>query len=67
MITRDFIPLNTDYRKTVGAFFRDYEEAWNGPHTMRSSLVSWLSQDIAPATYNLRLVYLRAFWRWAVE
>ena len=57
----------TDYRKTVGAFFRGYEEAWNGPHTMRPSLVSWLSQDIAPATYNLRLVYLRAFWRWAVE
>ncbi len=56
----------TDYHKVVGSFFRDHREAWNTPQTMRTAITAWLSQDIAPATYNLRLVYLRAFWRWAV-
>lgn len=55
-----------DYRKMVGRFFRDHREAWGSPLTMRIDVMAWLSQDIAPATYNLRFVYLRAFWRWAV-
>ncbi len=51
-----------DYHKNVGTFFRANENAWNGPVAMRTPLVSWLSQEVAPTTYNLRLVYLRAFF-----
>lgn len=56
-----------EYGYTLYSFYRDNPDAWEGPLQMRTAFLSWISQDIAPATYNHRLIYVRAFWRWAVE
>ncbi len=57
-----------DYRRFVRQFFRLYPAAWDSPAAMRASFLNWIAQpDIAPATYNLRLIYLRAFWHWCVD
>ena len=57
-----------DYRHFIRQFFTAYPAAWNDPAAMRYSFMNWIAQpDIAPATYNLRLIYLRAFWHWCID
>ena len=57
-----------DYRRFISQFYRLYPAAWDNPATMRAAFMNWIAQpDIADATYNLRLIYLRAFWHWCVE
>ncbi len=51
----------SDYEKTVELFFRRYPQAVN-PKCLKECLDAHFSQNIAPATFNLRLVYLRAFF-----
>ncbi len=60
-------PTITGYQKTIKAFFRRYPMAWSSPEVMRSAVVEWLSDDISAGFYNLRLIFLRAFWDWCVE
>lgn len=55
------------YGFTLRQFFRLHPTAWDSPTSMRTDFLSWISEDIAPATYNHRLIYTRAFWRWAIE
>ena len=55
-----------DYRYHVGALFSRRPDAWEPQHTRRAVL-EYLGQDgIAPATFNLRRKYLKAFFSWAV-
>ena len=57
-----------DYSRFIRLFFRLYPAAWDSPTAMRAAFLNWISQqNIAPATYNLRLIYLRAFWHWCIE
>lgn len=56
-----------DYQWTLNHFFSHYPQAWSGPSAMREAFLSWINKRIAPATYNQRLVYVHAFWRWCVE
>ena len=56
-----------EYAKTIRQFFAAFPQAWSSPLKMRTAFLSWLSQEVAPATYNLRLIYVRAFWRWCVD
>ncbi len=56
-----------DYQWTLNHFFSHYPQAWSGPSAMREAFLSWINKPIAPATYNQRLIYVRAFWRWCVE
>ena len=57
-----------DYRRFICLFFRLYPDAWNTPANMRAAFMRWIAQPgIADATYNLRLIYLRAFWHWCIE
>jgi site-specific recombinase XerD len=56
-----------DYRYTVSRFFREHPNAWD-PSTTRAAVLSFLGQDgIAPATFNIRRKYLKAFFSWLVE
>jgi site-specific recombinase XerD len=56
-----------DYRYTVSRFFREHPKAWD-PSTTRAAVLSFLGQDgIAPATFNIRRKYLKAFFSWLVE
>ena len=56
------------YRRFISQFYRLYPSAWDSPANMRGAFLSWIAQsNIAPATYNLRFVYLRAFWHWCID
>lgn len=55
-----------DYEKHVSRFFRRYPAGLANP-ALRSCVLEHLSDDISPYTYNLRLVYLRCFFRWCVD
>ncbi len=55
-----------DYRKHLKQFFSRFPECWLGG-TMKESIMENMSDDIKPATYNLRLIYLKAFFNWCVN
>jgi len=59
-----------DYRYHVSRFFGLYPDAWNpsDPSKARIAVLSFLGQDnIAPATFNIRLRYLKSFFSWLVN
>jgi len=58
-----------DYRVRVGNFFRAYPDAWGNYETLRAAVRRYFAElaGKAPATYNLPLAYLRAFFNWCVE
>ncbi|MGG1880623.1 tyrosine-type recombinase/integrase [Paenibacillus cisolokensis] len=58
-----------DYRRHVGMFYRRYPDAFGSPpEQVESCLYHYLGDEsIKPATYNLRLNYLRAFFKWCVD
>lgn len=35
--------------------------------SMKQSLLEYLAYKIMPATFNLRLIYLRTFYNWCIE
>jgi site-specific recombinase XerD len=55
-----------DYEKHVSRFFKKFSVDL-GEKTLRKALLEYLSEDISPSTYNLRLVYLRGFLSWCVS
>ena len=55
-----------DYSEHLTSFFSQHPSALD-PKESRSSVLSYLSGDMAPATYNLRRAYLRCFWNWLVS
>lgn len=56
-----------DYDKHVHLFFKRFPHAWESDTALTDSLFAHLSEDIKPATYNNRLIYLRTFLNWCVE
>ena len=59
-----------DYRYHVSRFFGLYPEAWDpqDANKTRMAVLSYLGQDdIAPATFNIRLRYLKSFFSWLVN
>lgn len=56
-----------DYQIHVRRFFNRYPKAFKDPKVFKKSAMEYMGQDVKPATYNLRLVYLRAFFKWGVE
>ena len=59
-----------DYRYYVALFFNSYPDAWNpsDPSKARIAVLSYLGQDgIAPATFNIRRKYLKAFFSWLAD
>ncbi|GFN24284.1 tyrosine-type recombinase/integrase [Thermanaeromonas sp. C210] len=54
-----------DYRKIVSLFFGRFPEAW--PKALKPAVYEFMADDIKPATYNLRLIYLRAFFNFCLE
>lgn len=51
-----------DYEYHVKQFFTRYPLG-----DLKANLYTYLAEKCAPATFNLRLVYLKAFLNWAVE
>ena len=54
-----------DYRKHVSRLFKRYPDAWQ-QEQIRQYVMEYMGEGIKPATYNLRLNYLGAFFRWCV-
>ena len=55
-----------DYNCHVKRFFSRYPDTWQSDK-MRKSALEYMANKIAPATYNLRLIYLRAFFQWCLR
>ncbi|MBE3581736.1 MAG: hypothetical protein IMW96_08945 [Thermoanaerobacteraceae bacterium] len=55
-----------DYTFHVNQFFSRFPDAWGDFPTLRKCLLAYLAELKAPATKNLRLTYLKAFFGWCV-
>ncbi len=58
-----------DYRYHIAHLFKERPQAWDPacPSKAKAAVLSYLAQDgIAPATFNLRLNYIKAFFSWLV-
>jgi len=55
-----------DYRKHVSQLFNRFPKAFN-PQNLKSAVLEYMSQQVKPATFNLRLVYLKAFFDWCIQ
>ncbi|MCL6447854.1 MAG: tyrosine-type recombinase/integrase [Armatimonadetes bacterium] len=55
-----------DYRYHVTQFFKHFPDAYN-PKNVRKCVLEYMSRECKPTTYNLRLIYLRTFFKWAVK
>jgi site-specific recombinase XerD len=56
-----------DYKKHVNQFFRRFPNAWENTDTFKSCALEYMGDDIKPATYNLRLNYLKIFFLFSIE
>ncbi len=55
-----------DYRYHVTRFFTCHPDAYN-PKNVKKCVLEYMSRECKPTTYNLRLIYLRTFFKWAVK
>lgn len=55
-----------DYRSHVSQFFDRHPNAYNQKE-LKSSALEYMAQQVKPATYNLRLAYLKAFFDWCIQ
>lgn len=56
-----------DYTYYLEYFFRTYPNACDNEREARSALLDYLAGAKTPSTHNLRLQYLRVFFRWLWE
>lgn len=56
----------SDYKVHVQRFFKRFPDSWQSP-TLKQALLEYMSDDIKPVTFNLRLIYLRAFFDWCIN
>lgn len=56
-----------DYKGHIARFFKQFPDALNNEDSLKSALLAYMAQQMKPATYNLRLTYLRVFFQWCVE
>ena len=54
-----------DYERHAEMFFKRFPNSWQSDD-LRRCLLEYMADDIKPATYNLRLIYLRAFFQWCI-
>lgn len=55
-----------DYKRHISYFFKRYPKAFNDKK-IKPAVLEYMSDDIKPATFNLRREYLNAFFTWCVE
>ena len=56
----------TDYRQHIGFFYRTNPQAWE-EQNLKPCMLKFFSRKMGPATYNLYLIYLKAFIDWCIE
>jgi len=55
-----------DYKRHLSMFFKRFPDAFD-PQKARKCVLEYMSDKIRPATYNIRLAYLRCFFSWCVR
>ncbi len=55
-----------DYKEHLTWFFKRFPDAFD-PQKARKCVLEYMSDKIKPATYNIRLAYLRSFFSWCVN
>ena len=56
-----------DYKAHITSFFKRFPQALRSEKELRASILEYFSDDIKPATFNLRRVYLKAFFDFLVR
>ncbi len=56
-----------DYEAHISTFFRRFPRALRSEKDLRNSFLKYFSDDVKPATFNLRRVYLKAFFDFLVR
>lgn len=54
------------YSNHISHFYNRFEEIWGNADETKRAIMTHMADDIKPATYNLRLIYLRAFFDWCL-
>ncbi|WP_339273820.1 tyrosine-type recombinase/integrase [Paenibacillus sp. FSL W8-0426] len=57
----------TDYTRAVELLFKRYPDAWKTEAKLKDGCIAHMSGEMSPATFNNRLVYLRAFFSYCVR
>ncbi len=55
-----------DYKRHVEYFFKRYPDSWSDGK-LKPFILDYFSDNLKPASYNLRLIYLKAFFTWCVK
>lgn len=55
-----------DYHLHITLFFRRFPDAWEADK-LRHRVLEYMADPIMPATFNIRRVYLKAFFAWCVR
>ena len=55
-----------DYQGHVRRFFKRFPRCWQSPK-LKKSVLEFMADEMKPATFNLRLIYLKAFFEWCIE
>ena len=55
------------YKTHITSFFKRFPRALRSEKDLRTSILKYFSDDIKPATFNLRRVYLKAFFDFLVR
>ncbi len=56
-----------DYKAHITSFFKRFPDALRSGKELRTSILKYFSDDINPATFNLRRQYLKAFFYFLVR
>ncbi|TDA70644.1 MAG: site-specific integrase [Clostridia bacterium] len=55
-----------DYKRHVEYFFHRYPDAYR-EESLKAAALEYMAQKVKPATFNLRLTYLKVFFGWCVK
>ena len=55
-----------DYHCSISLFFKRFPQAYR-QELLKTSAFEHMSQPVKPATYNLRLIYLKTFFIWCIK
>lgn len=57
----------SDYKGHINRFLKRFPDAFEEENRLKKSIMEYMSQPVKPATYNLRLTYLKVFFQWCIE
>lgn len=55
------------YSNHISHFHNRFSDAWGNEDELKYAILNHMADEIMPATYNLRLIYLRAFYDWCLN